>query len=121
VKEKEEMAENKEQRIGAKKFDQREKSSVCFQTAFAKYWKGDTLTRENLVALINKTKLPNVPPNRNNLRDLAQQWHEQKHRLDENLGDIPVQDNNPAVHMELLDPIGTTIDDVTTAIVLYYL
>jgi hypothetical protein len=116
VKEKEDMTASKKQRIGAKKLEQKEKSSVRFKTAFEKYRQGETLTRDNLVALINKTKLTNDPPNGKNLRDLAQQWNERKHRLDEYLGDILVQDIHPAIDTECLIPNDFPIDDATMAI-----
>jgi hypothetical protein len=56
VKEREETELRKKQRINTKMIERNNKSSVRFQTAFAKYRVSKTLTREDLVALINRTK-----------------------------------------------------------------
>jgi hypothetical protein len=47
-----------------------------------KYRNGKTLTREDIVALINKTKLESVQGNGKNMKEISLQWDKQKHRID---------------------------------------
>jgi hypothetical protein len=83
VKEKEEIEAQKRQRISSKTVEREKKSSVKFQQAFEKYKTGKTLTREDLVALINRTKVTTDAANGKNMRELTTQWAERKHRLDD--------------------------------------
>jgi hypothetical protein len=56
VKERDDMMEQKKRRIGTKKVEQDRKSELRFTKALEKYRLGATLSREDLVALINRTK-----------------------------------------------------------------
>jgi hypothetical protein len=56
VKEKEETAERKKQRINTKTIKREQKGSEKFISALAKYKSGRNLTREDVLALINRTK-----------------------------------------------------------------
>jgi hypothetical protein len=58
---------------------------------------GLILTREDLVALITKTKLPEDAANGRNIRKLAIQWDNRKHRL--NVFLYPPTINNPLLVM----------------------
>jgi hypothetical protein len=61
---------------------QKKKSSEKFEIAFGKYKKGKLLTREDLVALINKMKVRNDAANGKNIKELTMQWEQRKHQLD---------------------------------------
>jgi hypothetical protein len=94
VREREDMIEKKKVRTGIRKYEQQQKHGVRFKTAFTKYREGKVLTREDIVALITKTKLPNDAPNGKNLKDLKLQWEERKHRLDDFIGEQTLNVNN---------------------------
>jgi hypothetical protein len=96
VKEKDDNEERKRQRISIKMKERSKKGSEKFQKAFDKYKKGKALTREDLVALINKTKRATDAANGKNTKELTLQWEERKYRLDEFIGN---DNNNPSSHL----------------------
>jgi hypothetical protein len=91
VQEKEDIAEQKKQRISLTKEARNQKNSERFQRAFTKYASGKSLTREDFISLINKTKLPNDTATGKSIKELSLQWNERKYRLDEFLSILPIQ------------------------------
>jgi hypothetical protein len=79
VQEKYDIELRKRQNIYMKTEERAKRSSVRFQTAFSKFKTGKVLTRDDLVALINKTK--QTTANGKNLRELILQWEDRKNRL----------------------------------------
>jgi hypothetical protein len=85
VEEREHNAEQKKQRVSVTKETRQQKSNLRFKLAFTKYTSGKALTREDLVALINKTKQPTDTATGKNVRELTAQWNVRKERLDDYL------------------------------------
>jgi hypothetical protein len=81
VREKDEAEERKKQRISFNTVEREKQNGVRFQHAFSKYKNGKSLTREDLIALINRTKIASDPANGKNTKELTMQWEERKHRL----------------------------------------
>jgi phosphoserine aminotransferase len=59
------------------------KNRVRFQKAYRKYRNGTTLTREDLMALITKTKLATNAAHSKKYGELSLQWEDRKHRLND--------------------------------------
>jgi hypothetical protein len=76
VKARQVLDEQRKQRICNRKMDINVKNGVRFQKAFAKYRIGTQLTREDLLALITKTKIPSDSANGRYYRELSLQWEE---------------------------------------------
>jgi hypothetical protein len=83
VKEKDDTEKRKKARISMKTNERERKNSERFQQAFAKLRSGRLLTREDLVALINWTKIATDGANGKNMKELSLQWEERKHRLND--------------------------------------
>jgi hypothetical protein len=116
VKEKEDNSAIKKRRIGATKDARSRKNSVRFQIAFGKYTGNKTLTREDLVALINKIKLPTDSANGKNIRELTVQWEQRKHRLNDYLGLIPNLPGQQNVVDPLIPPNVPYLPDVRNVV-----